>query len=114
MIVDVGKVKILGLLDDNLSDGKFGDDSTVVSATDSDLYSELTSTVSTLSATQTSKQLNITYNLNSVTGNGETLREYGNFITDGTSEILLNRVTFTELPKTTAIEVQVSTIVNIV
>lgn len=111
MISQVGKNAIAELIDAELTNGKLGTSSQAVSASDTDLIAEVTSTIDTLTGVQSNNQIVITYNLDSVTGNGNTYTEYANFFT--TSETMLNRIVFTGVPKTSAIEFQVNTIVNV-
>jgi len=111
MISQVGKNAIAELIDGELTNGKLGTGTTTPSVSDTDLVTEVTSTIDTLVGVQSNNQIVITYSLDSVTGNGNTYTEYGNFFT--TSETLLNRITFTGVPKNSAIEFQVNTIVNI-
>lgn len=111
MIVDSGKERVIELIDGDLDYGELGTGTTAVSATQTTLITEVTSTIETLSGTPNNKQLVIDYNLDSITGNGNTYTEYATFI--GTSDVMFNRVVFTGVPKTTSIEFQVKTIVNI-
>lgn len=111
MITDTAKAAIVSLLDAELTNGELGTSSQAPSASDTALITETTSTISAINGTKNDKQLIITYNINSTTGNGNTYTEYGNFFT--TSETLFNRVTFTGVPKNSAIEFQVTTILNI-
>ena len=113
-IVDTGKEKIISLINGALDTGSCGTSSSEVSASDTDLFAELTSTIETLTGSESGKQLLITYNLDSNGGNGNTLREYGNELTDGTGDTLFNRVTFTGLPKTNALEVQIKSLVQVI
>lgn len=87
-----------------------GTSSQTPSVEDSDLIVGVGATDISLSGVQAGKQLTVTYNLNSVTGNGNTYKEYGNFLT---GSLLINRVVFTDLPKTTAVEFQISTIIQV-
>jgi len=113
MITDSAKEKVISLLDDSLNEGMFGTSDQAASADDTELIAELTSTVKTISGSQSGKQLLITYNILSTEGNGNTFKEYGNDLTNGTSDVLLNRVVFTDLPKTNALEVQVKTLLQV-
>lgn len=115
MITNNAKIAIVTLVDSNLVSGSLGVSSQSPSANDTDLISEVTSTIQSITGAQSGKQLITTYNLNSVTGNGNTYTEYGNFMTNGltTSEVLLNRITFTGVPKNSALEFQVKSIINV-
>lgn len=114
-ITTVAKENVINLIDAVITTGSLGTSSTSPSASDTDLISEVTSTIANITGATSGKQLITTYNLNSVTGNGNTYTEYGNFFTNGltTSEILLNRITFTGVPKNSALEFQVKSIINI-
>lgn len=111
MISNAAKAKIAEVIDNELVSGKLGTGTTTPTVSDTDLVTEVTSTIDTLVGVQSNNQIVITYSLDSVTGNGNTYTEYGNFFT--TSETLLNRIVFTGVPKNSAIEFQVNTIVNI-
>lgn len=115
-ITDTGKTNIANLINNVLTNASLGTSSQTPSASDVSLISETTSTIESITGSTTGKQLVVTYNLNSVTGNGNTYTEYGNKFTNGvtTSEILLNRIVFTGVPKNSALEFQVSTILDIV
>lgn len=114
-ITTSAKETIITMVDTNLVSGELGTSSQSPAATDTDLISEVTSTIQPITGATSGKQLITTYNLNSVTGNGNTYTEYGNFFTNGltTSEVLLNRITFTGVPKNSALEFQVKSIINI-
>jgi len=111
MITNTAKDKITELIADELVEGKLGTSTQAVSATDTGLIAEVTSTIQSITVSRSARQLITTYNLNSVTGNGNTYAEYGNTFT--TSEVLFNRITFTGVPKNSAIELQVNTIANV-
>jgi len=111
MITDSAKEKIVTQIIDDLQSGSLGTSSQVPSASDTDLISEVTSTIQSVTASQNGKQMVITYNLDSITGNDETYTEYGNKFT--TEDVLLNRITFTGVPKNSALEFQVKTIINV-
>ena len=115
-ITTVCKKAIIEMIDDNLVSGSLGTSNQAPSATDTSLISEVTSTIQSITGAANNQQLVITYNLNSVTGNGNTYTEYGNKFTNSitTSEILLDRITFTGVPKNSALEFQVSTIINVI
>ncbi len=115
-ITTAAKVAIVQGIDDNLVSGSLGTSAQSPAVTDTALIAEVTSTIESITGAPSNQQLVITYNLNSVTGNGNTYTEYGNKFTNGitTSEVLLNRITFTGVPKNSALEFQVSTIINIV
>lgn len=112
VVTDKGKEKIIELIVNEMTNGELGTSTQAPSAADTGLISEVTSTIETITASQSGKQFITTYNINSLTGNGNTYTEYGNFFT--TSEVLFNRITFTGVPKTSALEFQVKSIVNIV
>lgn len=109
-IVNDLKENVITHIDDNLNIGEMGTSNQTPTVEDSDLILGEASSQASISGVQAGRQLTITYNLNSVTGNGNTYREFGNFLT---SDILVNRIVFTDLPKTAAVELQVSTIIQI-
>lgn len=110
MIVTAGKERIAALLDGDLDDGELGTSSQAPALTDTALIAEVTGTIEVLDGTRTGRQLVIDYEIDSVTGNGSTYTEYGNFLSDGS---MLSRTTFTGVPKNSAIEFQVKTILNV-
>jgi hypothetical protein len=109
-VSNTAKTKIATLIVDELSTGKLGTDTTASSVNDTDLIAEVTSTIETITVSQDGRQFITTYNIDSLTGNGNTYSEYGNFFSD---DVMLNRITFTGVPKNSAIEFQVSTICNV-
>lgn len=111
MITNQAKVKILNVLVPEFTNGACGTSTQAPAATDTDLIAEVTSTIQAITVSQNNQQIITTYNLNSVTGNGNTYAEYANYFT--TSETMFNRITFTGVPKNSAIEFQVSSIINI-
>jgi hypothetical protein len=110
-ITTSGKTKVIELIESELTNGECGTSTQAPAASDTGLIIELTSTIQTISGTQSGQQLLITYNLDSTKGNGNNLAEYGNFFT--TSETLFNRITFVPLPKTAAFELQVVSVINL-
>jgi hypothetical protein len=110
MITTAGKGRIASLIDADLGNGELGISSQAPSVSDTDLILETTSTIEALDGTVSGRQIIIDYNINSITGNGNTYTEYGNFMSDDT---LLSRSTFTGVPKNSAIEFQVKTILNV-
>jgi hypothetical protein len=110
-IVTSAKSKIAELIEDELSNGALGTSTQAVSESDTDLIAAVTSTIETITVSRDGRQLITTYNIDSLTGNGNTYAEYANYFT--TSETMFNRITFTGVPKNSAIEFQVSTICNV-
>lgn len=111
MITNTFKEDIAILIEDNISYGKVGTDNTTPTVNDTDLVAGNVSTQFSVSSVQTGRQVLVTYNLSSVHGNGNTYKEYGNFLTN---DDMVNRVIFTEIPKTESIEIQVSTLIEVV
>jgi hypothetical protein len=112
MITNSAKAKIIELIDTELTNGELGTSTQAPALTDTGLITEVTSTISAVTGASSDRQLIVTYNINSLTGNGNTYSEYGNFFT--TSETLFNRITFTGVPKNSALEFQVKTIINMI
>ena len=110
VVVNVAKTKIATLIGNDLSTGSLGTSSQSPAVTDTALILEDTSTIEILDVTPNTNQLVIDYNIDSLTGNGNTYTEFANKFTDGT---LLNRVVFTGIPKSSSITFNVKTIVNI-
>jgi hypothetical protein len=115
-ISNSAKSAIATLVNSSLETGSLGTSTQSPSVNDTDLISEVTSTIQSITCVTSGRQINITYNINSLTGNGNTYSEYGNKFTNGqtTSEVLLNRITFTGVPKNSALEFQFNTIINII
>lgn len=109
-ILNPAKVEILSLLNGELDTGSLGTSNQAVSVNDEELVAEVPETILSVVGSQNGKQLITTYNLNSVTGNDETYQEYGNKLNSG---VLLDRITFTGVPKNSALEFQVKNIINI-
>jgi hypothetical protein len=110
-ITTQSKEKIAELIENEFSNGQLGTDTTASAVTDTDLIAAVTSTIETITVSRDGRQLITTYNIDSLTGNGNTYAEYANYFT--TSETMFNRITFTGVPKNSAIEFQVSTICNV-
>ena len=110
VIVNDLKEDLITHIDDNLNVGEMGTSNQAPVVTDTDLIAGIASSQASISSVKAGRQLTLTYNLNSVTGNGNTYKEFGNFLTGGT---LVNRTIFTDLPKTSAVEIQVSTIIQV-
>lgn len=111
MVITVDLMEdVITQINNQLNVGELGTSSQTPSDLDSDLIIGVPASNVSVSGIQAGQQLTITYNLNSVTGNGNTYSEYGNFLTGG---VMVNRVTFTDLPKTSAIEFQISTIIQV-
>lgn len=110
MITNAGKSKVASLIDAALGNGELGTSTQAPSVSNTDLILEVTSTIEPLDGTVSGRQIIIDYNIDSITGNGNTYTEYGNFFNDDT---LLNRSTFTGIPKNSSIEFQVKTIINV-
>lgn len=111
MITTVGKTKTAEIIASELTNGELGTSSQAAQLSDTALISQVTSTIEALSVANSGQQVISTYNLDSVTGNGNTYTEYGNFVS--TSEVLFNRVVFTGVPKSAALEFQVTTVINV-
>lgn len=104
------KEDVITQIDNQLFIGEMGTSSQDPDATDSDLIGGIAASQISLTGIQSGQQLTMTYNLNSVTGNSNTYAEYGNFLTGG---VMVNRVTFTDLPKTSAVEFQISSVIQV-
>ena len=111
MITTQAKSKVTELIDAELTVGELGTSTQAPALTDTNLIAEVTGTIETITGALSNNQIVITYSINSLTGNGNTYSEYANFFT--TSDTMLNRITFTGVPKNEALEFQVSTILNV-
>ena len=101
-----GKNKVRDLMDTNKDYGELGTSATAEKESDTGLLAAVAATQVSLTSSTAGKQVTFTYELNSVTGNGNTYQEFQNTISTGTN---LNRTTFAGVAKTGAIEVQVIT-----
>ena len=109
-ITTVGKNAVRDLLDTNKDYGQMGTDSTAPLETVTRSGTAVAATQQSLTSSTSDKQVVLSYELNSVTGNSNTFTEFENTVSSGTN---FNRVTFAGIQKTSAIEIQVSTTVFI-
>ena len=109
-ITTTGKNAVRNLLDTSKDYGQLGTDSTAPTEGDTGLGTAVAATQQSLTASTSDKQVVFSYELNSVTGNGNTYAEFENTVSSGTN---FNRVTFAGIQKTSAIEIQASTTVFI-
>jgi hypothetical protein len=110
VFVNVAKEKVAELIGNDLSTGELGTSSQTAVVTDTGLIAGDSDTIDTLEVTQVGRQLEIDFNLDSITGNGSTYQEYANFFTDGT---MMNRVTFVPVIKSSSITLNVKTILKV-
>jgi hypothetical protein len=109
-ITTTGKNAIRDLINTNKDYGELGTDSTAPLETDTGLGTAVAATQQSLTSSTSDKQIVLAYELNSVTGNGNTYQEFQNTLSSGTN---FNRVTFAGVQKTSAIEIQVNTTIFI-
>ena len=109
-ITTTGKNAVRDLLDTSKDYGQMGTDSTAPTEGDTGLGTAVAVTQQSLTSSTSDKQVVLSYELSSVTGNSNTYTEFENTISSGTN---FNRVTFAGIQKTSAIEIQVSTTVFI-
>ena len=110
VILTEAKNRIRDLIGEDLSNAAHGTDGTDVLVSDEDLLSQEVSTIADVSTTVGNKTVNATHILLSTIGNGVTLREFGVYMSDGTS---LNRVVYPSLEKISSIEVHTITTLRI-
>lgn len=103
------KEEMIVKINNDLGSGELGTSDDEPDDDQSDLINGVTDTREGLSGSKSGRQLIITHDLNSTTGNDYSYKEYGNFLSGG---IMINRTTFESVPKTTAIELQTTTIVQ--
>ena len=103
------KEELIVKVNNDLGSGELGTSNVEPDDDQSDLQNGVTDTRKSLSGSKSGRQLSITHNLNSTTGNGNSYSEYANFLSGG---IMINRTTFESVPKTTAIELQTTTVVQ--
>ena len=109
MIHTTGKNVIRDAIETDKDQGQLGNDGTAEMESDNGLGSPVAATLANLTATKSNKTVVFDYNLDSLTGNGNTYKEFENKLNGGS----LNRVTFADLDKTSAEELQISTIIFI-
>jgi len=101
-----GKNVVRDLINTNKDYGELGTSGTAATEADTGLVAAVAATQTALTSSTSSKQITLTYELNSVTGNGNTYQEVQNTLSSGTN---FNRTTFAGVAKTGAIEIQVIT-----
>ena len=106
-----GKNKVRDLINADIDNGELGTGTTPETEADTGLETPVGATELAVTTTTASKQIQIDYNLNSVTGNGNTYSEYEFQSTE--AGVSYNRITFFGLAKTDAEELQISTILDI-
>ena len=109
VIHNTGKNVIRDAIESDKDQGQLGTDGTTASENDSSLGAPEAATLTNLTATKSDKCVSFDYSINSLTGNNVVYREFENKLSAGS----LNRVTFADLEKTSAEEIQVSTIIFI-
>jgi len=111
VVTTVGRNAVRDLIGTSKDYGELGTGTTAENESDTGLQTPVVATQASLTSSITSKQIVLSYQLNSVTGNGNTYTEFQDTISSGTN---LNRVTFAGVEKTSAIEIQISTTFNLV
>jgi len=106
VVTTTGKNAVRDLIDTGKDKGQLGTGTTAELETDTSLETAVAATKVALTSSTADKQLVLSYDLNSTTGNGNT---YGEFENTVSSETNLNRVTFATFTKTSAIEVSINT-----
>jgi len=109
VIHTTGKNAVRDAIEADKDQGQLGTDGTAETENDTGLKAAVAATLANLTATKTDKSLSFDYSLDSLTGNDNTYKEYENKLSGGS----LNRVTFADLEKTSAEEIQISTIIFI-
>ena len=107
VLTTTGKNAIRDEINSALTNGQMGTDSTAPVPSDTGLGTPVSATQLAVTTSTADKQITTTYNLNSTTGNGNTLVEYENQIGTGNSN--LSRTTFAAISKTSDIEINVVT-----
>jgi len=110
MITTTGKNSVRDMIDTNKDYGQLGTDSTAPTEGDTGLGTAVAATQQSLTASKSDKQITLSYELDSTTGNGNTYAEFENTVSTGTN---FNRVTFAGIQKTSAMEIQASTTIFI-
>lgn len=106
VLTTTGKNGIRDLISTAKDFGEMGTGTNAPQPSDTTLQTPVTATQTALTSSTADKTLILDYTLNSVTGNGNTLTEFRNTISSGTT---LSRVTFAGIQKTSSIEVEIST-----
>lgn len=101
VILEQAGLDIRDAVSDILITGEYGSDGTTESESDTGLGTPIPATSQTLSKTSSNLTITLTHDLDSVTGNGNTLREFA--LQTSTQDF--NRTTTTELTKDNTKEV---------
>ena len=101
MLLDQGLNLIALALKDKFSKGEVGTDNTAPTTGDTDLASGLIATQKTFETKDSSSNLiTLIYELDVADANGETIKEFGTFINDGSNEQLVSRFIHPSINKT--------------
>jgi hypothetical protein len=111
MITNTFRASVASMINNDISYGELGTNSQAPAATDTALITGYSSSDVSVTTVLSGAQLTTTYFLDSVTANGHTYSEYGNFLTD---DSIVNRTIFTGIPKNEANEIQITTIYDVV
>jgi len=110
VLTTTGKNAIRDLMNTAKDFGEMGTGTNTAVPGDTALQTAVAATQTALTSSTADKTLILDYSLNSTTGNGNTLSEFRNTLSSGTT---LNRVTFAGIQKTSSIEVEISTTIFI-
>ena len=105
------KEEMINKVSADLGSGKVGTSGQVATENNTALIAPVAGTTVGLDGSVAGKQITITYNLDSVSGNGNVLKEYGSFLSSGA---LIQRSNFFGISKTNNIELQVTTTLQVI
>ena len=111
VILNDGKNRVRDLIDADKYQGQVGTSGTDADASDTGLGAAVAGTNKALTSSTANKQVVLDYNLLSTEGNGNTLKEYVTTLNSGTD--FLTRITFPNIVKSSSIEIQISTVIDI-
>lgn len=102
VVTDIGKNRIRDLIVADVSSGALGIGTTSPSINDTALENEIATTSKTVTINSTNKSFTVTHVIDTTVANGEALTEFGLKVNgDG---VLLNRLVFPPINKTSAFE----------
>ncbi len=101
MLVDQGLSIIAQSIADQFTTGEVGTDNTEPTTADTDLRNGIVATQKAFTTkSSTANLVTLIYELQVSDANGETIREFGTFINDGTNEKLVSRFIHPSINKT--------------
>jgi hypothetical protein len=109
-ITEDSKNRIRDLIVADITSGELGTDGTDASSVDTDLIAGVPATSKVPVITTGNKTITLTHSLSTTEGNGNTFKEAGIFMN---TNVLLDRVVFPDVVKTSAIELTTIDVIRI-